>query len=109
MFVPKLDLVKSRTSICMSLTMSFLHENNTLAYFVSLGDRSSSLSLHTSQRSDILVAFRRPNIGREHSFLAFFMDCYRHTLQLNGHSHKVLELAYVKYVLSSKSGLKVNL
>ena len=83
--------------------MGFLHENITFSYFVFLVEWSSALSLsvgffrtfglarylwsfsvgqsrHTSQLSNILVAFKRPNIGRKH-FLAFFFDYERHTLQ----------------------------
>ena len=83
--------------------MGLLHENITLAYSVFLGNWSSALSLnvgfsvllsftryfwafsvgqegHTSQRFNISVAFRRPNIGRE-NFPAFFIEFDRHTLQ----------------------------
>ena len=79
-----------------ALNYGFLHENITLACFVSFGNRSSALGLlrtfglysillgfsvsqegHTSQHSNSLVAFRRPNIGRESS-LNFFV---KHTLQ----------------------------
>ena len=51
---------------------------------------------HTS-RFNLLVAFRRPNIGREHS-LAFFIefDTYLTTVILT----KILELVYVKYICS---------
>ena len=80
------------------------HENITLAYFVSLGDPVVSLVLkcgffsellafarylwafsvgqerHTSQHSNILVAFRSLNIGMEYS-LAFLIEFERHTLQ----------------------------
>ena len=35
---------------------------------------------HTSQRSNSLVAFRRPNIGRESS-LPFFIEFDKHSLQ----------------------------
>ena len=34
---------------------------------------------YTSQRSNILAALRRPNIGREH-YLTFFLEMDRHTL-----------------------------
>ena len=76
--------------------MGFLPENITLAYFAFLGDQPSALSLsvgflellaftrylralsvgqeeHTSQRSNILIALRKRNIGRENS-LAFFIE-----------------------------------
>ena len=35
---------------------------------------------HISQRSNVLIAFRRPNIGKKHS-LAFFFEFDWHTLQ----------------------------
>ena len=35
---------------------------------------------YTLQHFDILAAFRRPNISREHC-LAFFIEFYRHTFQ----------------------------
>ena len=99
--------------------MGFLHENITLAYFFLLLETARQLcpvalfqnfllSLdicwafsvgqegHTSC-FNLLVAFRRPNIGREHS-LAFFIefDTYLTTVILT----KILELVYVKYVCS---------
>ena len=38
-------LNKARTNICLSTTMGFLNENNSLAYFEILGELSSGLSL----------------------------------------------------------------
>ena len=96
MFVPT-------KNILLSLTIGFLHENVISAYFVFLANLSSSLALivgyfrtfgflprlgafsvgqggHTLQHSNILVAFKRPSIQREHS-LAFFSELDRHTLR----------------------------
>ena len=50
---------------------------------------------HTSQRSKIPFAFRRPNVGMEHSLTFLNLT----DIPYNGDSHKILGLVYVKYLL----------
>ena len=74
-----------------------------MSFFRTFGFRSILVGFlvgqegHTSQCSDLLVAFRRPNSGREYSL---FSSLNLTDIPYNGHSHKILQLVYVQYVLT---------
>ena len=103
MFVPKLGLIKQGQAyvcpqlwaFCMKILFrlfSYFWETSRqlcpqvwafserLAFTRYLWAFSVGQEGHTSQRSNTLVAFRRPNIGMEHS-LAFFTEFVRHSLK----------------------------
>ena len=68
---PETWLNDARANICLSKTMGFLDENDSLAYFVILGELSSGLSSTVSFFMTISLSG---------NFLALYTEFERHTL-----------------------------